>query len=189
MQSWPAHPAFQSTPFERAAHEVLSLQGDGLDQSCEGVSQGPAFHSLLPSTRLNSQVCALRQALGLLLLGKTNAGRAARISKAVGSVNQVHLRQKALLAVAGLNPPCRPRNSIAPRCIQYRVISRVFLWALVMGPFDSCGVCSIGPHFVYGLQFVHLVVQIKGPIPGANQTRSLNFSRNLSWHVTASVMY
>ena len=27
---------------------------------------------------------------------------------------------------------------------------RVVLWALVMGPFDSGGVCSMGPYFVYG---------------------------------------
>ena len=27
----------------------------------------------------------------------------------------------------------------------------LFLWALVMGPFDSGGICSMGPHVVYGI--------------------------------------
>ena len=28
---------------------------------------------------------------------------------------------------------------------------RVFLWAVVLGPFDSGGVCSVGLYLVYGL--------------------------------------
>ena len=28
---------------------------------------------------------------------------------------------------------------------------RAFLWALAMGPFDSGGVCSMGPYSVYGI--------------------------------------
>ena len=41
---------------------------------------------------------------------------------------------------------------------------RVSLWALVMGPFDSQGVCFMGPHFVYCTQLEsRLGVQIRGP--------------------------
>ena len=40
---------------------------------------------------------------------------------------------------------------------------RVFLWALVMGPFDSGGVCSMGPCFVYSVYSAYIGVQIRGP--------------------------
>ena len=33
----------------------------------------------------------------------------------------------------------------------YSTWYRVFLWALVMGPFDSGGVCSTGPGIVYDM--------------------------------------
>ena len=33
---------------------------------------------------------------------------------------------------------------------------RVFLWALVTGHFDSGEVCSMGPHFVYGIYLVYV---------------------------------
>ena len=37
---------------------------------------------------------------------------------------------------------------------------RVFLWGLLMGPLDSGGVCSMGRHSVFGIDWVF---QIKGP--------------------------
>ena len=40
---------------------------------------------------------------------------------------------------------------------------RAFLWALVMGPFDSGGVCSMGPSFEFGTEFAYIGVQISGP--------------------------
>ena len=43
---------------------------------------------------------------------------------------------------------------------------RVFLWALVMGPFESGGVCSMGPCFVYGIYLVYIGVQTGGPYQG-----------------------
>ena len=46
------------------------------------------------------------------------------------------------------------------------LLPRAFLWALVMGPFDSGGVCSMGPCFEYGTQWVFMVVQISGPYSG-----------------------
>ena len=43
---------------------------------------------------------------------------------------------------------------------------RVFLWAIDMGPFDSGGVYSMVPSFVYGIQLVCIGVQIRGPYQG-----------------------
>ena len=40
---------------------------------------------------------------------------------------------------------------------------KVFLWALVMGPLDSGGACSMGPYLVYGIKWVGIGVQIRGP--------------------------
>ena len=42
-------------------------------------------------------------------------------------------------------------------------VRRVFLWALLVGLFDFGGVCSTGPDSVYGIQLVHLSVQIRVP--------------------------
>ena len=40
---------------------------------------------------------------------------------------------------------------------------KVFLWALVMSPFHSRKVFSMGPCFVHGIQLICIGVQITGP--------------------------
>ena len=47
--------------------------------------------------------------------------------------------------------------------VRYGIVEyslRVLLWALVMGPFDSGGVCSMGPYFLYGTWLACVGVQI-----------------------------
>ena len=55
-----------------------------------------------------------------------------------------------------LVPPCSATTTIiAAGHVLYNplwvVNERAFLWALVVGTFDSGGVCSMGPCFVYAM--------------------------------------
>ena len=40
------------------------------------------------------------------------------------------------------------------------ILPRVFLCALVLGSFDSGGVCSMGPYFEYGIYLVYIYMYI-----------------------------
>ena len=61
------------------------------------------------------------------------------------------------------DPGCGFHWRAIGRALESPVGLRVVLSALVMGPFDSGGVCSMGPYLVCGILLVCIRVQARGP--------------------------
>ena len=124
-----AGPGFEMSQFDNHQHT---------QRMCSSIEEFPSLESRLDRNHQQSRSRAH------VLKKACNRGGAkkARIPESLGSFRQFerlapyypkHPKRATLL---GQQPPKAPR---------------VCLWALVMGPFDSGGVCSMGPYLVYGI--------------------------------------